>query len=261
MHNFHIAILGAMPQEIGETINHLSEVRKIKFGDLEIVKGIWCDGNSNHKISISIAWSGWGKVSAARAATRLISSISKNENPVDLLLFTGVAGAISSNLKQWDIVIADSLIQHDMDSRPIFDKYVIPALLKKKIIIPENLVNWANDSIKNGLIENTDLSLFGTVYKGLIATGDKFIGSSEKLSDLKSNIPDGIAVEMEGASVAQVAEQENVPCLIIRIISDNADDDAVTNFDSFLTEYETKSWKIINTLLMNLKEYNYLIKN
>ena len=67
-----------------------------------------------------------GKVSAARATTRLLS-VKYNKVPIDLMIFTGVAGAVNNKLKQWDIVIADSLIQHDMDARPIYDKFVIPA--------------------------------------------------------------------------------------------------------------------------------------
>ena len=76
-----------------------------------------------------MAWSGWGKVSAARAITRILAS----KNKIDLIIFTGVAGAANNNLSQWDIVIAEEVIQHDMDARPIFEKFVLPPLNKAKL--------------------------------------------------------------------------------------------------------------------------------
>ena len=73
---------------------------------------------TNNNLYVSFAWSGWGKVSAARAATRIIG-FDFNNFPIEFLIFTGVAGAVNRNLKQWDIVIASELIQHDMDARPL----------------------------------------------------------------------------------------------------------------------------------------------
>ena len=98
----HIALISAMPEEIGNTLNHLENVTSEKFGDLEVYSGKWFEKNNHTEpILISLAWSGWGKVSAARAVTRLLSNSTK-ENPIDCIFFTGVAGAVDSNLKQWD---------------------------------------------------------------------------------------------------------------------------------------------------------------
>ena len=71
----HVAILGAMPEEIGEIINQLHDKKEIFYGDLKVIQGIWNEVVRKNKILISVAWSGWGKVSSARAATRIISSI------------------------------------------------------------------------------------------------------------------------------------------------------------------------------------------
>ena len=84
--------------------------------------------SKNIEIKIFAAWSGWGKVNASYAATRLISEADKQNLNLDFILFTGVAGAACSSLSQWDIVVAKSFIQHDMDARPLFKQYVIPGL-------------------------------------------------------------------------------------------------------------------------------------
>ena len=114
----HIGILGAMPEEIGYAISDLDDIEKKKFGDLVIYSGKWKGQyDLNIPIYISVAWSGWGKVSAARASTRLINTIYRDIK-IDLIIFTGVAGAINPNLNQWDVIIPNLLIQHDMDATP-----------------------------------------------------------------------------------------------------------------------------------------------
>ena len=115
----HLGLLCAMHEEIGNTIANLKKVSELDFGDLKIFSGEWCDKDKDYDpILISVAWSGWGKVSAARAATRILSS--SHSIPINLLLFTGVAGAAKQNLSQWDVVIPNELIQYDMDSSPFF---------------------------------------------------------------------------------------------------------------------------------------------
>ena len=252
MRSIHIALLSAMPEEIGTTLEHLKNIRFVKYGDLKIYSGEWKE-NDNDKtmINISVAWSGWGKVSAARAATRLIAS-SSQKKPIDLILFTGVAGAADSKLKQWDVIIADKVIQHDMDARPLFDKYVIPALKKDKLNISSDWLDWIYLSLKKGK-SNGMLDRFGSINKGLIATGDKFISNKNTLLEISSEIPQLKAIEMEGAAVAQVAMQENIPVAITRIISDEADNSAAQSFSDFLTEYKDFSWKILNSIFINYR--------
>ena len=93
----HIGLLCAMPEEIGSTIGNLQNTTETFWGDLKITSGEWFDsGASAPSVYISTAWSGWGKVSAARAATRILGT-HFNQRPVDLLLFTGVAGSAKKN--------------------------------------------------------------------------------------------------------------------------------------------------------------------
>ena len=110
---FHIGLLAAMPEELGCIVNNLQSLKTIDYGDLKVFTGEWSN-KLNTKLVISLAWSGWGKVSSARATTRLLSSFPKDEK-IDLLIFTGVAGAVDINLKQWDIVISKAVLQHDME--------------------------------------------------------------------------------------------------------------------------------------------------
>ena len=258
--NFHVALMCAIPEEIGETLKNLENLSEINYGDLKIFSGEWRKNKDiSLKIYVSVAWSGWGKVSAARTATRILGSKYK-DIPIDMLLFTGVAGSAKSILKQWDIVIPDQLIQHDMDARPIFDKYIIPALKKAKISVPNEWIVWAENSLKEAFM-NKELTHFGNVKIGLIGTGDKFISDTSVLESLVKDLPNLYAVEMEGAAVAQVCTQESVPFLILRVISDNADGSAAQNFTDFIEDYKGFSWDLIKSLITRLDISPILLKN
>ena len=248
----HIGILCAMPQEIGKLLENLKILNERNFGDLKIISGQLSDENKEENILVSVAWSGWGKVSAARAATRLLSNPYSGK-ALDLILFTGVAGAADSSLKQWDVVIPNQLVQHDMDASPFFEKYVIPSLNQDKISAKEELVEWTCNILIDGL-KKFNLDKFGFVKKGLIATGDKFIADKNSIDDLSANLPGLMAIEMEGAALAQVASQENIPWLIIRVVSDQADSSAPQSFKDFLKDYEKYSWFLIKILLQNINK-------
>ena len=237
-----------MPEEIGSTLKNLKNIKETIFGDLKIFSGEWVNyENGEDYFYVSVAWSGWGKVCAARAATRLIGNFYKNSK-VNFMFFTGVAGAGNLNLNQWDIIIPSELIQHDMDARPLFPKYVIPVLNRAKIYVEESLVNWATHTLRDSISAK-----FGKIENGLIATGDKFIADKSLLDKIKIGLPEINAVEMEGAAVAQIAYQEDIPFLIIRVISDSSDNSAAQNFSEFLKEYEKESWQLIDLLLKNFK--------
>ena len=127
-----------MPEEIGSTIDNLENVTLKEYGDLKIYYGKLKKKVSNYEsVYITLAWSGWGKVSAARAITRILAGKYK----IDLIIFTGVAGAANKNLSQWDIIIASEVIQHDMDARPIFEKFVLPPLKKAKLELEKIVSN------------------------------------------------------------------------------------------------------------------------
>ncbi len=248
--SYHIGLISAMPQELGKILENLQDLKTNKYGDLTLYKGIF-KGSNDREVYVSTAWSGWGKVSAARATTRVSASIF-NDKKINLMIFTGVAGAVQQNLKQWDIVIPNRLIQHDMDARPIFDKFVIPCLKNKYVQANNKIVEQTINLIQKEKNKQTLIG-FGNLHKGLIATGDKFISSTEASSKLLSESPKILAVEMEGASFAQVATQENLQWLVLRVISDNANDNAQIDFNQFLKQYEMKSWDLIKIILQNIQ--------
>jgi len=250
----HIGILCAMPEEVGSILDNLKNIETNTYGDLKIHSGDWCFSDLSSKsldIHLSIAWSGWGKVSAARAATRLISH-QFNKIKIDAIFFTGVAGAINSKLKQWDIVIPHELIQYDMDASPLFKKYEIPALKTVRIKSNKAFTNWTLTALKNS-IKDGSLENFGNIYEGLIATGDKFISKKKDIENISKEMRDVFAVEMEGASVAQVAKQEKIPFQIIRVISDEANENSSEDFSKFLLKYNFHSAKLISALMENIE--------
>lgn len=242
----HIGLLSAMPEEIGDILNELIDIEKTSFGDLNIYSGIW-RSNKKQSVYLSVAFSGWGKVSASRATTRLISMIYKDIS-VDFVLFTGVAGSTHKSLKQWDIVLGECLIQHDMDATPLFDKLVIPPLNQKELLPENELINFLFQKIKaeNNYLSN---SKFGKVKKGIIASGDQFVSDQKSLEKILVNIPNLSAIEMEGAAFAQVSIQEKLPWLVVRVISDNAQEGSEDDFGKFVEEYKKYSHQLISFLV------------
>ena len=235
----HLALLGAMPEEIGSDLSHLKELSCSNHGDLTIHRGSWSDN-----VRLSLAWSGWGKVSAARAATRLLAS----DPSIDVLVFTGVAGAADPALRQWDVVLADAVVQHDMDARPLFPRFTLPALNQDRLQPQPTWFDWAKAALLEAHSAG-DLNEFARPSSGLIATGDRFIGDPPVLQALRDALPGLRAVEMEGAAVAQVAEQEGIPWLVLRVISDGADETAAQSFEDFVKRYEQQAWRLIEALL------------
>ena len=238
-----------MPEEVGLILDNLKNIKSSKFGDFELFSGKLILDNLK-EVLITIAWSGWGKVSAARATTRLLAS-NFNSIPIEIIVFTGVAGAVDRNLKQWDIILADSVIQHDMDARPLFEKYVIPAINNEKIFPNRDLLNKVFIELKKELNKKS-FSEFGSIHKGLIATGDMFLSNTKKINKLSEEITGLYAVEMEGAAFAQVACQEKIDWLVMRVISDEANENASFEFNQFLNLYKSKSFNLIKCLMCAL---------
>lgn len=191
-----------------------------------------------------------GKVNAAMTAQKIIS-----EHHVKAIIFTGVAGAINSKYKIGDIVVATHTFQHDYG---FFGREFIPHAvgrlpeigigkeelpllvnLEKSITQFSNII--AELSALEGKLKNN-----AKVYTGVIATGDQFIASTEKSAWLKELGAD--AVEMEGAAVAQVALHHQIPILLIRSISDQADHQSHIDFKSFVNSASLNHALIIETV-------------
>lgn len=231
-----IGILGAMLEEVA-SIKHLMVInRETQLGEREYIEG------TINSIDVVLTFSRWGKVAAACTTATLIHKFN-----VDLVLFTGVAGAVHSMLNIGDVVVGDGHYQHDMDASPIFAKYQIP-LTDNILYEPteahafdakaaaERFIQKIGTSIDTELLAS--YSIFKpTVYRGIIASGDKFVANPAEHKDLSYEVGERktLAVEMEGAAIAQVCHEHKMPYVVIRTISDKADHSAVVDFQSFVT--------------------------
>jgi adenosylhomocysteine nucleosidase len=230
-----IGIMGAIPEEINGVVSLLSNKKEHKLG-----KRTYYTGEINNQ-KVVVVFSRIGKVAAATTVSTLILEFKITE-----LIFTGVAGAIHSSLKIGDIVLGESLIQHDMNAHPLFPAYEIPLLNKAYFNSDNERIDLATSTILEMLeqqnlydvITEEDLKKFNIhspqLHVGLIGSGDLFFSTNSQKEKLQEKLPELLCVEMEGAAVAQVCYEFGIPYVIIRTISDEADDKSTVDFNSFI---------------------------
>jgi adenosylhomocysteine nucleosidase len=229
-----LGIMSAMKEEIDNLIAEMGpETEVVRVGMREFHKGVlWGK-------PVVLVFSRWGKVAAATTATTLI-----NQFGVDRIIFTGVAGAVERALEVGDIVVGSKLYQHDMDARPLFPRHEIPLLGVKGLWMDLTLRQAVLAAARKLLIQDLPsflapqvLEEFGIfrpmVIEGEIASGDKFFARGCDLRQLKRDLPTVECVEMEGGAVAQVCYEHGVPCAVIRIISDAANESAPVDLARF----------------------------
>ncbi|MDR3047407.1 MAG: 5'-methylthioadenosine/adenosylhomocysteine nucleosidase [Bacteroidales bacterium] len=245
-----IGILGAMAEEVSGIVALLTKKQEHTIG-----MRTYYEGKINGVKAI-VVFSRWGKVAAATTVSTLILKFKVSE-----IIFTGVAGAISSELNIGDIVIGKRLIQHDLDGRPLLQQYEIPLLHMTYISAEEHQISNAKQAVEKLL----DMRTFHTIISadtlkalnifhphlviGDIASGDQFFGKTSAKNDLLNRLPTTLCVEMEGAAVAQVCYEYKIPFTIIRTISDSADEKSHTDFAVFLEKvFYTYSIEIIKNI-------------
>lgn len=183
-----------------------------------------------------------GKVAAAATTAALIHRFD-----VDELVFTGVAGGLAHGLAVGDIVVADTLVQHDMDASPLFPRFEIPLLRRDTFdtapslrdALAEAARGWLDDEMATQVPAALRVELQMTtprVHVGQIASGDRFVSSAHEVGRLRDALPQTLAVEMEGAAVAQVCHEYGIPFAVMRTLSDTADDTAHVDFPRFLRD-------------------------
>lgn len=188
-----------------------------------------------------VVFSRWGKVAAATTAMHVLHKYQPEQ-----LIFTGVAGAVNSGLNIGDVVVGKKLYQHDMDARPLMQQFEIPLSGRLYFEADNALVQKAYNEI-SGLLERehlirevdpAELLAYNIqqpkVLMGDIASGDKFFSNTQQKEELLSLLPNVLCVEMEGAAVAQVCYEYDVPFSIVRVISDVADDNSHIDFPAFI---------------------------
>lgn len=208
-----IAIMGAMPEEIAPILEKLGSYKTIEYAGNRYYEATYLG------VDLVVAYSKIGKVFSALTATTMIEHFG-----ADRLLFSGVAGAISSTLKVGDLIVATKLSQHDLDITAFGHPYGY---------VPEGAVFVAADEKMIELSKKVALEMGKNVQEGIIATGDQFVASEERKNWIGATFG-ADALEMEGGSVAVVCDALCVPFFILRAISDAADMDASFSFDAFL---------------------------
>jgi adenosylhomocysteine/aminodeoxyfutalosine nucleosidase len=227
-----LAIMGAMEEEIAPLLKYMSNIKETKYASNTYYEAQYKD------IDVVIAYSKIGKVFSTLTASTMIQKFS-----CDVLLFSGVAGGINPKLKIGDLIVANKLVQHDLDITIFGHDYGFVPGGEVFIKTSDALKNIAFEVAKN---KNINL------IEGTIATGDQFIASESKKEFIKTTFG-ADALEMEGASVAVVCDALNVPFLILRAISDTANDDAEFNFDEFLEKSAKTSADFMIDIIKKLK--------
>lgn len=185
------------------------------------------------------------KVAAASTVTTLIEVFG-----AELVVFTGVAGAVDPRLEIGDVVIGTALVQHDLDARPLFRRFEVPLLDRIVFDASPGITSLARQSAESYLSRDmrTDMPVetlkafrmtSPKVLEGLVVSGDQFIANPETLVELRSalagaGLPAPLCVEMEGAAAAQVCYEHAVPLIVMRTISDKADQSAAVDFVPFV---------------------------
>ncbi len=227
-------LIGAMREEILLLKHDIENLKVTEIGSRKFYEGT-IGGKE-----VVMCLSGWGKVAAASTATSLI-----NLFHVEQLVFIGLAGSLMENLHVGDIVVADQLIQHDIDLKrlegfpvvepPFYKNFRFPVRKGAQRRALEALKQFSYNLHHRDYPEiNAEYS--PTVYIGAIGTGDQFIASPAQKDKITDEFPELFCTEMEGGAIAQVASDYGVPCSVIRIISDKADENAHDSFARFLFE-------------------------
>ena len=195
-----LGIIGAMDLEIEPLKSALKNPQEHQIGYTRYFTGE-LDG-----VSVCLARCGIGKVHAAMCALGMILRF-----PVDALLNIGVAGALRDSLGIADLVIAQSAVQHDMDTTPIGDPL--------GLISGPNIVYMPCDERLSALLFQAAADAGLRAERAAIATGDQFIASLEKKNFLADTFG-AAACDMEGGAIAQCCYEMNVPYAAVRAISD-----------------------------------------
>lgn len=208
-----IAIMGAMPEEIAPILEKVGTYSTTEYAGNKYYEAQY------KNVDLVIAYSKIGKVFSTLTATTMIEHFGAQK-----LLFSGVAGAVSPELRVGDLVVATQLAQHDLD---------ISAFGHPFGYVPEGSVYVDADEQMIAMSKEVAQSMGKKVKEGIIATGDQFVANEERKNWILENFK-ADALEMEGGSVAVVCNALDVPFFILRAISDAADMDASFSFDTFL---------------------------
>lgn len=213
-----IGIIGAMELEVEALKGKMQQVQVKKKASMEFYHGVL-----NGK-EVVVVRSGIGKVNAAVCTQILVDDFQ-----VDAVINTGIAGSLKAEINIGDIVISTDALQHDMDAREFgYLKGQIPQMEVFSFQADEKLRKIAAECCKKA---NPDIQ----VFEGRVVSGDQFVASSAVKEELIREFA-GSCTEMEGAAIAQAAYLNHIPFVVLRAISDKADNSATMDYPTFERE-------------------------
>ncbi len=226
-----IGIIGAMEEEVA-ALKEAMEIEEVKeMASMTFCKGVLCGKD------VIVVRSGVGKVNAAICAEILAGVFG-----VDTLINTGIAGSLNAKIDIGDMVISTDAVHHDMDAVafgypvgqvPRMEAFAFPAD-EKLAALAKEVNEEVNPEIKT--------------FLGRVATGDQFVASQEVKDRIVTNF-DALCTEMEGAGIAHAAHLNKIPYVIIRAISDKADNSAQMDYPTFEKLAIAHSVKLVKNLL------------
>jgi adenosylhomocysteine nucleosidase len=225
-----IGILGAMDQEVALLQASLDNPEVVEWKHLTFYTG------SLHGVEVVVVKCGIGKVAAAVATTALVDRFAP-----DYVVNTGSAGGFDTDLNIGDLVIATSVLHHDIDITHFGYALGQAAGMPATYESDETLILAAEQAAEQ--------SLDVTTKRGLICTGDSFIGSDEAAARLREAFPTMAAVEMEGAAIAQTCFMLSTPFLVIRSLSDIAGKTSTVSFQSYLEKAAKHSAELVMQMI------------
>ncbi|MEJ7931561.1 5'-methylthioadenosine/adenosylhomocysteine nucleosidase [Ramlibacter sp. AN1015] len=217
-----LAIVSAMHEELSAVLALMpDEQRKTVAG-----RSFWC--GHLHGQEVVAVLSRIGKVAAATTATVLAEHFEVRQ-----IVFTGVAGGLAPQVARGDVVVARAFLQHDLDASPLFPRYEVPLYGTDRFATDPELTDRLVCAARRALPD-------AGVHEGLVVSGDRFVHTGAESLALQAAVPDALAVEMEGAAIAQVCHDYGISYAAVRTVSDRADDAAHGDFVSFIDQVASR---------------------
>ncbi|HEN6996296.1 TPA: 5'-methylthioadenosine/adenosylhomocysteine nucleosidase [Streptococcus agalactiae] len=227
-----IGIIAAMEEELKLLVENLEDKSQET-----VLSNVYYSGRYGEH-ELVLVQSGVGKIMSAMSVAILVESFK-----VDAIINTGSAGAVATGLNVGDVVVADTLVYHDVDLTAFGYDYGQMSMQPLYFHSDKTFV-----STFEAVLSKEEM----TSKIGLIATGDSFIAGQEKIDVIKGHFPQVLAVEMEGAAIAQAAQATGKPFVVVRAMSDTAAHDANITFDEFIIEAGKRSAQVLMAFLKAL---------
>jgi adenosylhomocysteine nucleosidase len=229
-----LGIIGAMDEEVSKLKEIMEHVEIKSKASMDFYKGT-LSGKE-----VVVVRSGIGKVNAG-----ICTQILVDEYGVDAVINTGIAGSLNAAIDIGDVVLSTDALQHDMDATGFgYEPGVIPRMETSIFQADESLRNLAKECCER---VNPDIK----VFCGRVVSGDQFISDKAKKDYILEHFQ-GFCTEMEGAAIAQAAYLNQIPFLIIRAISDKADDSATEDYPTFEKKAIQHSVNLVSEMVKNL---------